>query len=66
MVVERNGEFVARVEELGLEGVVVGVDEARDDQAATGIDHLGVGCAHCKRRSDGDDNVVADEHVAVR
>jgi hypothetical protein len=43
----------------------MGVDEAGDHQAAVDIDHLSVRGAGRECRSDGGDDVVADEDVAV-
>ena len=47
----------------GLPGVAVRVDEARHDDAARGVDHLGV--ADLERRADGGDPIVLDQDVAA-
>ena len=42
----------------------MGVDEARDDDVAGGVDDLGVGCRDVL--ADLDDLAVLDEHIGVR
>ena len=45
--------------------MAVGVDEARDDEPAFGVDHLGVARRSLELTADVGDDTVADEHVAV-
>ena len=44
--------------------VGVGVDQARNDQAAAGVDDLGIGVPHCPGRDNVRDDIAFDDDVA--
>jgi hypothetical protein len=44
--------------------VGVGVDQARNDQAAAGVDDLVIGVPHCPGRDNVGDDIAFDDDVA--
>ena len=64
-VIASTGYLRCESSDRSLPYVSMRVDEARDHQPAAGIDYLNAGCTRRQRRSDGGDDVVAYEDVAV-